>query len=204
MEMTERIEQLVAPLVTGAGLQIVDVELLQPGPVLRLTVEGPDAVNLDGLGDLSRAVSALLDAESAGPPGSYDLEVSSPGLERRLRRPEHFLKAVGQEVHVLMCAGSEGERRVNGVLAEAEPDRILVIGERTLAEGRWLQLDEIERARTVFDWKAALAGDNAARSAARKAGTEGQQRQGKARPVSQGGPDGPGEPAEGRERATRR
>jgi ribosome maturation factor RimP len=73
------------------------------------------------------------------------LEVSSPGVERPLRTPEHFRRFVGKEVAVKAKPGTEGERRLAGVLEAADEEGVVVAGRR-------LAYAEIERARTVFVW----------------------------------------------------
>jgi ribosome maturation factor RimP len=156
MGTAEELEQLIAPAVAAAGLEVVDVELL-PG-LVRVSVDAPQGVDIDGLGPLSRTISALLDDSGAAPAGHYDLEVSSPGLERSLRRPEHFRRALGQRVKVRTMSGSEGERRAEGLLAEATEQGVRLTDAELPGGERWLDYRDIERARTVFDWKMALAG----------------------------------------------
>jgi ribosome maturation factor RimP len=156
MGTAEELEKLIAPVVTAAGLEVVDVELL-PG-LVRVSVDVADGVDIDGLGPLSRTISSLLDDSGAGPPGHYDLEVSSPGLERSLRRPEHFRHALGQRVKLRTISGAEGERRAEGLLAEATEQGVRLTDSELPGGERWLVYADIERARTVFDWKKALAG----------------------------------------------
>jgi ribosome maturation factor RimP len=97
---------------------------------------------------VTRAVSQALD--DADPlPGQYTLEVSSPGLERPLRRPDQFARAVGEEIAVKTRPSYEGQRRLRGRLVAATDDRV-----ELLVEGRsvTVALDDVERARTVFEW----------------------------------------------------
>ncbi len=147
--MTERVEQLVIPLLDVRGLHLYDVE--HTGATLRVLVDRPGGVDLDLLAQVTRELSSALDA--ADPvPGRYTLEVSSPGLERPLRQPGHFRAAVGTKVKVKTRPGSEGERRVEGVLVAADEDGITVEaggGQRRLGH------DEISSAHTVFDWQPA-------------------------------------------------
>jgi ribosome maturation factor RimP len=156
MSTAEELEQLIAPAVAAAGLEVVDVELL-PG-LVRVSVDASQGVDIDGLGPLSRTISSLLDGSGGGPAGHYDLEVSSPGLERSLRRPEHFRRALGQRVKVRTISGSLGERRAEGLLVEATEQGVRLTDTELPGGERWLLYADIERARTVFDWKKALAG----------------------------------------------
>ena len=100
-EILGRVRQLAGPLAAQEGLELIDVELGGPGgrQTLRLFIDKPGGVSLDDCTSVSRAVSAALDVEDPIE-GAYDLEVSSPGLDRPLRTPEHFQKFAGQRVRV--------------------------------------------------------------------------------------------------------
>ena len=147
----ERVRQVVEPLLTAEGFELVDVE--RQGQVLRITVDllvGPGdllaggGIDLEAVTTATRLVSDLLDAgDLIG--DRTTLEVSSPGIERSLRTPEHFLRFVGTQVAVKTRPGTEGERRVDGVLDSADDQGVVVAGRR-------LAYDDIERARTVFVW----------------------------------------------------
>ncbi len=147
--MSDELYRLVAPAVTASGLELVDVELRSG--ILTVTVDGPDGVDLDALTRANRAVSTVLD-EADPIPGRYSLEVSSPGVERTLRRPDHFRRAIGEVVAVKTRPQVPGERRVRGVLTSADDDGFTVRtgdghdGELRLAYG------DVDRVRTVFEW----------------------------------------------------
>lgn len=142
-----RVRDLVAPLVAALDLELYDVE--HGGGVLRVVVDRPGGVDLEALGEVTRLVSVTLD--DADPlPGRYTLEVSSPGLERRLRTPEHFLAAVGEDVAVKTAPDVEGDRRCDGTLVAADADGITI---RTDAgDERRLAYDQVRTARTRFEW----------------------------------------------------
>jgi ribosome maturation factor RimP len=142
------IERLLAAPVAEAGLELVEVE--HHAGVLRVVVDGQGA-DLDHLAEVTRAVSAVLDVHDPVP-GRYTLEVSTPGVERPLRSPRHFQRAVGEDVTVRLVGGVEGERRVSGRLAAADDDGIVVEGPDLPEGGRRIAYDEVERARTVFVW----------------------------------------------------
>lgn len=147
MATSERIAELVEPILLGRGHQLYDVELA--GAVVRVLVDREDGpVALADLETLSREISDVLD-ETDPMPDRFELEVSSPGLERTLRQPWHFSAAVGTRVKVKTLASVEGDRRVDGTLRDADGDGITV---DTDAGPRRLAYDEIERARTVFEW----------------------------------------------------
>ena len=142
MSVAEKVRDVVLPVLDSHDVDLYDVDV--QGPLVRVTVDRDGGVDLDVLSAVTRAVSRALDA--ADPIGHrYTLEVTSPGLERPLRTPEQFARAVGEVVKVKTKPEVEGERRVEGVLASTDADGITV-------EGRTLRYDEIERARTVFEW----------------------------------------------------
>ena len=92
----------LSPVVEARGLELVDVEL--HGAQLTVFVDREGGVGLDDLGEATKDVSAALD-QIDPMPGRYTLTVSSPGLERRLRTPDHFARAVGETVTVRVDAG---------------------------------------------------------------------------------------------------
>jgi ribosome maturation factor RimP len=153
MADVDTVAAAVEPVVVALGLDLYDVELLG-GPrarTLRVAVDGPGGVDLDTVARLSTALSPVLDTDPAVQstcPGPYTLEVTSPGLERRLRTPHHFERAVGGTLSIKTTSAGGGLRR-RGTLLRADDDGIHVqfdTGEEHLA------YDDIAQARTVFDW----------------------------------------------------
>jgi ribosome maturation factor RimP len=142
----ERVREIVEPLLARHSLEVYDVELA--GSQVRITIDRPapstEGLDLDTIAQATRLISLALD-EHDPIEGRYTLEVSSPGLERTLRTPVHFSRAVGSIVNVKTRPGVEGERRIRGVLAEADDEGVTV-------DDRRLRYDEIEKARTVFEW----------------------------------------------------
>lgn len=150
--MTDAPEELwtvIAAYLEAEHLELDDIELLgshKKGRILRVTVDG---VGLDRLTELARGLSRLLDEHDAIA-GSYNLEVSSPGLERKLRRPAHWEKAVGLPVTVKTREEIDGARRHDGVVVEAgeEAAELNIDGVR-----RHIPYDQVNTARTVFEWE---------------------------------------------------
>jgi ribosome maturation factor RimP len=148
------VEALLRPAIEAEGLELYDVTQGREGGrrVLRVTVDGPDGVDVDTLGRLSERVSRLLDDEGYEP-GPYDLQVSSPGLERPLRRPDHFWRSVGQRVKVKTRAPTAGSRTHTGTLVAADDEGITLSN----SDGELrVSLADIASARTVVDWSAEL------------------------------------------------
>ena len=148
--MAQELVDLLSPTVAPLGLDLVDVEL-RPGTV-RVVVDRPGGADLDVIARATTAVSAVLDGHDPMPGRRYTLEVTTPGLERPLRRAEHFSRAVGETVTVRTTTGSEGERRVRGRLVAADAEGFVLDGHDLPEGGRRFSYDEVERARTVFEW----------------------------------------------------
>lgn len=163
MSIVETVTTLATEIIDPYGLHLYDVEL--NGGTLRVTVEGDEGVDLDRLAEITRLISRALDADDPMP-GRYTLEVSSPGLERRLRTPAHFRGAIGETVNVKLAPGVEGDRRIRGLISDVSDDTIEVLGE----DGRTHRLDlgVITKAVTVFEWGPAPKPGTAAGQARRR------------------------------------
>jgi ribosome maturation factor RimP len=146
--VVERVRELIEPLLAPQGVEVIDLEFT--GGALKLTIDRDGGVNMDAIAEATRTVSRALD-EADPVPGHYTLEVSSPGLERSLRTPPHFQRAIGLVVAIKTFSGVEGERRVKGELVSADDSGIVVRPDDGGAP-RPLSYDQIERARTVFEW----------------------------------------------------
>lgn len=133
--------------VQALGFELVDVELTggRQHQTLRVYIDGPRGVTVDDCADVSRQLSAILDVEDPFP-GSYTLEVSSPGLDRPLVTPADFRRFQGAMIKVRMLQPVEGRRNFTGRLVDATEDAAVVEvdGERFR-----LSYQAIERARLV-------------------------------------------------------
>lgn len=141
----DTVVDLVTPIVADLGVELYDIELT--GGVLRILLDRSGGVDMGVITDATRRISRALD--SADPiPGSYTLEVSSPGIERRLRTPAHFAGAIGERVKVKTKPDSGTDRRFDGVLESFEDRRL---GVRT-DDGTvvTLSIDQTEKVRTQF------------------------------------------------------
>jgi ribosome maturation factor RimP len=146
---TDTLTNELSPILHARGLDLVDVEL--NGAQLTVFVDREGGINLDELGDATRDVSAALD-EIDPIPGRYTLSVSSPGLERRLRTPAHFARAVGEKVTIRIDAGTADVRRVTGTLEGADETGCTLLGPEVPDGELRIGYGQIERARTVFEW----------------------------------------------------
>ncbi|MBI4883820.1 MAG: ribosome maturation factor RimP [Actinobacteria bacterium] len=157
----ERVRALVAPIIADLKLDLYDLEFR--GGTLRITIDTPAGstagVDLDTIALATRLIGREFDHHDPIP-GHYTLEITSPGLERTLRTPEHFRREVGKEVALRLRDTTNSDRRLQGVLVAADDagatirlndgrvddDRPDGAAERTVA------YEQIDRARTVFTW----------------------------------------------------
>lgn len=153
--------QRVSDLVSGVLAELPD-DVSSPGPVrlydveyaggtLRIVLQREGGLDVGAISSLTRSISAALD--DADPiEGSYTLEVSSPGLERRLRTSAHFEGAVGELVSFKLRPGVEGDRRFVGRVAAASGDTVTV-SEIPGGDGdRVVRLDDVTKAQIHVDW----------------------------------------------------
>lgn len=150
----QRVRDAVAPVLSAHRLELYDIEVHRT--MVRVIVDRPDGVGLDDLGQVTPAVSRALD--DADPIAQrYTLEVTSPGVERPLRTPDQFARAVGETVTVKTIDPVDGRRRLQGVLTSADDMGITVrVDEPSASDSdkvtRAVAYRDIARARTVFHW----------------------------------------------------
>ena len=126
-DMRDELLRLVEPAVEALGYELIDLEFVPQGrdSVLRLFIDRPQGVDLDDCAAVSKAVEARLDADDPIP-GHYNLEVSSPGLDRILRKREHYERYLGSRVHVQLASPLDGRRRFTGALKAVNADAVTV------------------------------------------------------------------------------
>jgi ribosome maturation factor RimP len=138
------LEKVVEPAVAGLGYELVDVQASNGGRMLRLLIDKPGGISVDDCATVSRHLTRVLAVEGI----DYErLEVSSPGLDRPLRKGADFARFAGRKAEVRMrTPDATGRRRFVGVLRGAEAGRVEIeLDGQTVA----LELDGIERARLV-------------------------------------------------------
>lgn len=142
-----QVEQYLA----AERLELDDLELSGRGRgrVLRIIVDG-EGLGVDRLADLARGLSRLLDDEP-GLQNRYQLEVSSPGLERKLRRPSHYQKSMGREV-VVKTAITDHKTTYRGTLTDADESGFTVDAEQGPIR---VSYEDVVSAKTVFRWEKA-------------------------------------------------
>lgn len=146
--IADKLWERIEPYVAAEGVELDDLEVLGGGQIVRVTLDREDPIGVDTIADLSRGIGRLIE-EDDPIKGSYTLEVSSPGLERKLTRARHYEKSVGSDIKVKTHREIDGAKNHRGVLAEADEDGFTVTvdgGNRTIGYG------EVASARTVFEW----------------------------------------------------
>ena len=141
------LRELLQPSIERLGYELADLEVRLGGRsgVVRVFIDHPDGIGLDDCEKVSRAISALLDVEDPLP-GRYDLEVSSPGLDRKLTKIEHFQRFTGEVVKVQTRFPIQGRRRFRGRLVASNDSNIVV---EVDGETHELPLATIQTARLV-------------------------------------------------------
>ncbi|KAA3621489.1 MAG: ribosome maturation factor RimP [Proteobacteria bacterium] len=144
------LRKLLEPVVEDLGYELLLVELVGSGQrTLRLYVDAPGGVNLDDCEMVSRNVSAVLDVDDPIA-GAYNLEVSSPGIERPLVRESHFRDHVGERVKIRLIKNVLGRKRFTGMLTEVIDGAVVV---EVDGEPYELAYDDIESARLAPEFQ---------------------------------------------------
>ena len=151
MSALDEVRQLAEAVARRRSLELWDVEF-GGGPrssVVRVFVQG-ESVDLDTVAQISEEISRGLDLKDPLP-GRYTLEVSSQGLERTLRTPEHFVRSIGESVTVKTTEVLVGNsHRLDGTVTAASDNSFsLRVGNETIE----VPYGVVKTARTVFEWK---------------------------------------------------
>jgi ribosome maturation factor RimP len=138
------LEKVIEPAVAGMGYELVDVQASNGGRLLRLFIDKPGGVTLDDCEAISRHLTRVLAVEGI----DYErLEVSSPGLDRRLRKASDFVRFAGKKAEVRMrTPDASGRRKFVGVLRGTEAGRVSVELEGQRVQ---LALDDVDRAKLI-------------------------------------------------------
>lgn len=125
-----QVEAIALPVAGACGVDIWDIRFEKEGPdwFLRIFLDKPEGITIEDCEKFSRMIDPLLD-EADPISQSYVLEVSSPGLGRRLTRPEHFARMKGERVLVRFIRPENGEREVYGTLLDEADGAVVILRE---------------------------------------------------------------------------
>jgi len=150
--ITQKITEIAERVGSDAGIEIAGVELLGGGNsrLLRIFIDKPEGVSHADCEYISENVGTILDVEDVVPGSSYTLEVSSPGLERKLTKPRDFERFTGKKVKVVLRQPVENQRTWAGLLTSFAEGIITL----EPSPGRSVQfpLEQVERANLKFEW----------------------------------------------------
>ena len=150
--IVNKITEIAERVGNSEGIEIVDVELLGAGRgrLLRIFIDRPQGVTHGDCETISQQVGTILDVEDVIPGDSYTLEVSSPGLERKLNKPKDFERFVGQKARVVLREPVENQRRWEGKLAGYSEG--IVALEPASGKVIHFPLTQVEKANLKFEW----------------------------------------------------
>ena len=150
--LTEKIAQIAERVGKSEGIEVVETEFLGGGRqrLLRFYIDKPEGVSHGDCETFSHKVGAILDAEDIVPGENYTLEVSSPGVERKLNRPSDYERFTGKKAKIVTHEPVEEQRHWEGVLRGFEEGQILI----EPSEGRVIRipLSAVKRANLKFEW----------------------------------------------------
>lgn len=144
------VRDLCLPVCEELGLYLWDVEYVKEGAdyILRITIDSAEGVTIEDCERMTRAIDPILD-EDDPIENSYRLEVSSPGVERTLSRPEHFEVMMGAEVEVKLFAPIDGAKSYRGILVGYEGGDVIVDID---GESKVFTKTDVAKVATVFEW----------------------------------------------------
>lgn len=151
LDVVDKIKRIIEPLLEENGLEVVDVEYRREpiGMVLRVFIDRPEGVDIEACSDASALIERKLD-ETDVIQSAFNLEVSSPGLERPLVKPEHYRRFVGSPVRLRTKEPVDRRRKYEGRLARADDDSFVLETDEGEKEFKY---SEIAKANLIFsDW----------------------------------------------------
>jgi ribosome maturation factor RimP len=150
--VVSKIEQIALRVTESEGMELVEVEVKGGGNqrLVRIWIDKPAGITHGDCELVSQQVGTILDVEDVVPGGRYTLEVSSPGVERKLLKPADYLRFQGKKVKVTLRENIEGRRHWEGTLAGFSEGAAAI----EVQPGKTFRfpLDQIEKANLKFDW----------------------------------------------------
>jgi ribosome maturation factor RimP len=156
VNLAEKLKEKLLPLIEEENLELVDLEFSPGGPksLLRIYVDKPAGVTIDNCANLSRKVSDFLDMEDLVP-YRYNLEVSSPGLDRPLTKKEDFIRKIGEKIRVFLKEPVEGKMELAGEIKNFQEETLYLSTKpegTELGENREIALpfSQVLKAKIIF------------------------------------------------------
>jgi ribosome maturation factor RimP len=150
--VASKIEEIAKRVTDSEGLELVEVEVKGGGGsrFVRVSIDKPEGVTHADCELVSQQMGAILDVEDVVPGGRYTLEVSSPGVERKLVKPQDYTRFQGKKAKITLREAMDGRRNFEGTLAGFEDGAVaLEIAPETVLR---LPLDKVQKANLKFEW----------------------------------------------------
>ncbi len=147
----ERVETLVKPTIESIGYDLYDVEYAKEGKnyFLRILIDKSEGIDLEDCEKVNDAINDLLD-EADYIKEQYFLEVSSPGIERILRKDKHLKQNIGKEIYIKLFKKDEkGKKEYQGILQEFKEEKIMIEVETEVIE---IERKNIAQIKTIYHW----------------------------------------------------
>ena len=143
----KKIEELVKPIIENLGYKVYDVLYQKEGKdnYLRIFIDSPKGINLNDCELVNNSIDSILD-EKDYIKAQYYLEISSPGIERNLRRDEQFLDNIGKKIEVHLYNSINNNKIITGILKEYNNDNIVV-------DDIIIDKTNISSAKTIYNWE---------------------------------------------------
>lgn len=150
--IASKIEEIANRVAESEGLEIVEVEVKGGGAhrFVRISIDKPEGVSHGDCETVSQQVGTILDVEDVVPGGRYTLEVSSPGVERKLLKPQDYQRFQGKKAKVTLREPLEGRRNWEGTLAGIEEGLIRLDPER--GDPVRFTFEQVQKANLKFEW----------------------------------------------------
>ncbi len=146
----KKVEQIIMPILSEYNYQLVDIELIRGKnrSILRIYIDKNGGITVDELAMFNNRIGDVIDAESIFE-DSYTLEVSSPGLNRRIRYPVDFDRFAGKEIRIKVHKKIDGSNQISGTLLGMDGDDVVVQRDN---KKFLIRLEDIDHANLIYDW----------------------------------------------------
>ena len=150
--VVEKVREIAERVGASENIEVVDVQLLGGGNscLLRIFIDKPEGVTHADCEFISQNAGTILDVEDVIPGGKYTLEVSSPGVERKLSQPREFERFSGHKIKVVLREAVEGQRHWAGLLKSFAEGTITL--EPSPGKSVQIPLEQVEKANLKFEW----------------------------------------------------
>ena len=152
VDVASKVEEIALRVAQSEGMEVVEVEVKGGGSnrFVRISIDKPEGVTHGDCALVSQQVSTILDVEDVIPDGHYTLEISSPGVERKLSKPQDFLRFQGKKARVTLRDAVDGRRNWEGTLAGFEEGQVAL----ETAPGTTMRfpIGQVAKANLKFEW----------------------------------------------------